>query len=224
MNKPVDSKGNELKTGQIYREVNGQYVPFDTSFNALARGKADRLKSNEETKYTNIGGVMIRLVVPKQRQEVKEAPPKLEAVHILTMLAIGGRAGVDKEGHTTYDSVPVPTQIEFIKQHDLTDEELERFKKAMNYEEKKWRPALNRVQDLLKQDLARFDRAEIEAKNEASTRFFYDNLPNVRKFSCGHTFDRRNALDQSRFKKDKEKGVVFCPHGDNGTLSLTELF
>ena len=220
MSKPTDSKGNELKASHIYREVNGQYIPFKT----IGRILAEKLRPNEETKYHNVGGVMIQVVTPKRVQEVKEAPPKLEAVHILTMLAIGGRPGVDQEGHMTYDNVPVPAQIEFIKNHDITEDELERFKKVMNYEERKWRPALNRVSELLKDDLARLDRVEIQAKNEASTRFFYENLPNVRKFSCGHTFDRRNALDQSRFKKDKEKGIVLCPHGDNGTLPLGELF
>jgi len=221
--KPTDSKGAELKPLHIYRERNGQYFPFEDSFNLRARGKADHLKSNEELKYHNASGVVIRLVVPKIVQEVKEAPPKLEAVHILTMLAIGGRPGVDQEGHITYENVPVPAQFEFIKNHDLTDEEIERFRKAMNYDEGKVRPVLNRVKELLNQDLAKFDRAEIEAKNNANARLFYENLPNVRKFTCGHTFDRRNALDQSRFKKDKE--FVYCPHGcKDGKLPLGDLF
>jgi len=220
LSKPVDSKGNELKTTHIYREVNGQYVPFDTSFNARGRGRADRLKDNEEIKYFNIGGVMIRIVVPKQSTVSREPPVSMDPIIILQKL-------MQPRPYTEGDREPdvlVPSQLKFIKEHKLTDDEMDRLVKTFNFDEQRVLQTIDRLQQLRKQDAARVEQEKIALANSQSAKFFFENLPNKRKFSCGHIADKRNILDMVSFKKDKEKGVVFCQHGDNGTLSLVELF
>ena len=213
MSKPVDSKGNELKTTHIYREVNGQYVPFKT----IGRILAEKLQSNEETKYTNVGGVMIRVVVPKPSNEPKEPPVSTDPVVILQSLVTAR-----PYGDYTQDAL-TPAQLNIAKAHEYSEEEFELLLERMNYDEQRYRTTLKRLEQLRAEDKTIEQRKTIEAENARRMKDFMDNLPNRRKLSCGHVFDRRNALDQSRFKKDRE--FVYCPHGcKDGKLPLGELF
>jgi len=216
LSKPVDSKGNELKTGHIYREVNGQYVPFKT----IGKIYTEKLASNEKTKYFNVGGVMIQVVVPKQSTEPREPPISMDPIVILQKL-------MQPRPYTEGDREPivlVPSQLKFIKEHKLTGDEMDRLVRTFNFDEQRVLQTIDRLEQLRKQDAARVEQEKIALANSQSAKFFFENLPNKRKFSCGHIADRRNILDISSFKKDKEKGVVFCQHGDNGTLPLAELF
>jgi len=208
-----DSKDNELKTGHIYREVNGQYVPFKT----IGRILAEKLQSNEETKYTNVGGVMIRVVVPKPSNEPKEPPVSTDPVVILQSLVTAR-----PYGDYTQDAL-TPTQINIAKSHEYSEEEFELLLERMNYDEQRYRTTLKRLEQLRNEDKSKAEQALIEAKNTASAKFFFENLPNKRKFGCGHIFDRRNAFEQERFKKDER--YVYCPHGcKNGKLPLGDIF
>ena len=216
MSKPVDSKGNEMKTGHIYREVNGQYVPFKT----VGIIYTEHLKDNEETKYVNVGGVMIRKVLPKQSAEPRQPPVSMDPIVILQKL-------MQPRPYTEGDREPivlVPSQLKFIKEHKLTEDEMDRLVRAFNFDEQRVLQTIDRLEQLRKQDAAQVEQEKIAIANSQSAKFFFENLPNKRKFSCGHIADKRNILDMTTFKKDKEKGVVFCQHGDNGTLPLTELF
>src|SRR5712664_2027993 len=202
-----------MKNRKLHREIKGQYVPFKT----IGRILAEKLQSNEETKYANVGGVMIRVVVPKLSNEPKEPPVSTDPVVILQSLVTAR-----PYGNYTQDAL-TPAQINIAKSHEYSEEEFELLLERMNYDEQRYRTTLKRLEQLRNEDKSKAEQALIEAKNTASAKFFFENLPNKRKFSCGHIFDRRNAFDQSRFKKDRE--FVYCPHGcKDGKLLLGELF
>ena len=210
---PTDANGNPLKFGRMYRRVNDQLVPLKT----VGIINVEQPKTNEETRYENIGGIMVRLVVPKISREPKEPPVSTDPVIILQSLVTAR-----PYGDYTQDAL-TPAQINIAKSHEYSEEEFELLLERMNYDEQRYRTTLKRLEQLRTEDKTVDQRKAIEAENARRMKDFMDNLPNRRKLSCGHVFDRRNALDQSRFKKDRE--FVYCPHGcRDGKLPLGGLF
>ena len=209
----IDTNGNPLKNGRMYRRVNDQFVPLKT----VGIINVEQPKPNEETRYENIGGIMVRLVVPKTSREPKEPPVSTDPVIILQSLVTAR-----PYGDYTQDAL-TPAQINIAKSHEFSQEEFEILLERMNYDEQRYRTTLKRLEQLRAEDKTIEQRGAIEAENARRMKDFMDCLPNRRKLSCGHIFDRRNALDQSRFKKDRE--FVYCPHGcKDGKLPLGDLF
>ena len=210
---PIDSNGNPLKNGRMYRRVNDQLVPLKT----VGIINVEQPKINEETRYENIGGIMVRLVVPKLSREPKEPPVSTDPVIILQSLVTAR-----PYGDYTQDAL-TPAQLSIAKAHEYSEEEFELLLERMNYDEQRYRTTLKRLEQLRAEDKTIEQRKTIETENARRMKDFMENLPNIRKLSCGHVFDRRNALDQTRFKKDRE--FVYCPHGcKDGKLALGELF
>ena len=210
---PIDANGNPLKFGRMYRRVNDQLVPLKT----VGIINVEHPKANEETRYENVGGIMVRLVVPRLSREPKEPPVSTDPVIILQSLVTAR-----PYGDYTQDAL-TPTQLKIAKAHEYSEEEFELLLERMNYDEQRYRTTLKRLEQLRAEDKTIEQRGAIETDNARRMKAFMDNLPNRRKLSCGHIFDRRNALDQSRFRKDRE--FVYCPHGcKDGKLPLGDLF
>src|SRR2546427_13138109 len=109
---PTDTNGNPLKFGRMYRRVNDQLVPLKT----VGIINVEQPKTNEETRYENIGGIMVRLVVPRTSREPLEPPVSMDPVVILQNL-------VTSRPYGDYAALTI-SQLNFIKEHKLTDGEL----------------------------------------------------------------------------------------------------
>ena len=220
MSNPVDGNGKELHYARIYRRVNDQLFPLARQGTVFA----EKIKVSEETKYENVGGVMVRIVIPIQSKDPKPVPPNMNPVEIMVMMALGGRPGVDSQtGEIDTTNMLVREQIELVKKHEFTDDEIALLNERLNYNEAKIMPLWKRLDQLRNEDKLKAEQAIIQARNAASEKFFFENLPNKRKFSCGHVADRRNIADMASFKKDKE--FAYCQHGcKDGKIPLGELF
>ena len=122
--------------------------------------------------------------LPRLSREPKEPPVSMDPVIILQSLVTAR-----PYGDYTQDAL-TPTQLKIAKAHEYSEEEFELLLERMNYDEQRYRTTLKRLEQIRTEDTTIEQRKTIEAENARRMKDFMDNLPNRRKLSCGHIFDR----------------------------------